>query len=183
MGWYIEDLRSPCTPATDFMGKSEGWPTLEQAQKEMFDTAAEAIEAAAHYLSGPDAYKVVEYRPCLADSGARETSVTGGLREPSSGRGAYELLPPGPIERLAKHYENGAKKYASRNWEKGIETGRIMQSLLRHAFKYLGGSRDEDHLAAVAWNAFALMHHEDALLVKQLPRELDTLPCLRGDGL
>jgi hypothetical protein len=118
--------------------------------------------------------------PALQDSGKRETYITGGAREPSDGRGAYELLPPGPVHRLAIHYERGAQKYAPRNWERGLQTGRVMQSLLRHAFKYLSGSRDEDHLAAVVWNAFALMHHEDALKAGTLPKELDTLPVVRS---
>jgi hypothetical protein len=26
--------------------------------------------------------------------------------------------------------------------------------------KYLSGRNDEDHLAAIAWNAFAIMHYE-----------------------
>ena len=116
----------------------------------------------------------------LADSGARESSVTGGLRETDNPeRGFYELVPPGPLKRLAVHYARGAVKYLPRNWEKGIETGRTFRSLLRHAFTYLAGDRSEDHLAAIAWNAFALMDHEDRLKAGALPRELDTLPLLR----
>ncbi len=108
----------------------------------------------------------------------------GALREVDDpSRGYFELLPPGPLTRLAAHYGRGAAKYAPHNWEKGLETGRIMRSLLRHAFGYLAGNRDEDHLAAVAWNAFALMDHEDRLRSGELPRALDTLPCLReGSG-
>jgi hypothetical protein len=118
----------------------------------------------------------------LKDSGARETSITGGMREPAPiEKGAYELLPPGPLHRLAVHYAKGARKYADRNWEKGIETGRIMQSMLRHAFQYLAGKRDEDHLAAVVWNCFALMHHEQSIRSGALPKELDTLPCCAAE--
>lgn len=116
----------------------------------------------------------------LKDSGARTSSVTGGLRETDNPeRGFYELVPPGPLKRLAVHYARGAVKYLPRNWEKGIETGRTFRSMLRHAFSYLAGDRSEDHLAAIAWNAFALMDHEDRLKAGTLPRELDTLPLLK----
>ena len=82
------------------------------------------------------------------------------MREPDEERGYYELLPPEPIRRLAVHYERGAKKYAPRNWEKGLPWSRCIRSLLRHAFQWLAGDRSEDHLAAVCWNAFALMEYE-----------------------
>jgi hypothetical protein len=38
-----------------------------------------------------------------------------------------------------------------------------MDSLLRHAFSYLDGKRDEDHLAAIAWNAFGIIYNEEVM--------------------
>jgi len=60
-----------------------------------------------------------------------------------------------------------------RNWEKGQQTGWIVSSLCRHFKKLIAGDTDEDHGAAVLWNAFALMHHIPRILDGRLPRELD----------
>jgi len=51
-------------------------------------------------------------------------------------------------------------KYGEWNWAKGLPVSWYMDSLLRHAFQYLAGDAEEDHLAAVAWNAFAIIHTE-----------------------
>lgn len=75
------------------------------------------------------------------------------------------------MRRLAQHYEEGAKKYADRNWEKGMPFSRYVDSAKRHLDKYVMGMTDEDHLAATAWNIFAIMHHQE---LGQL--ELDDMP-------
>lgn len=97
----------------------------------------------------------------MNDGGARMTYNGGGMREPSTGKGAYELVSPFALERIAKWYELGAQKYADRNWEKGIPFGRLIQSGLRHMIRWMQGRRDEDHLAAVCWNVMAMMHFEE----------------------
>lgn len=83
------------------------------------------------------------------------------IREPADGKGRFDLISPFALMRLAKHYEAGAKKYASRNWEKGMPFSRYLDSAMRHLNKYLMGMEDEDHLAAAAWNIIAIMHHEE----------------------
>lgn len=77
------------------------------------------------------------------------------------------------LHRLAVHYARGAEKYADRNWEKGQQTGWLVSSLCRHFKKLVAGDTDEDHGAAVLWNAFALMHHIPRIADGRLPRELD----------
>lgn len=52
--------------------------------------------------------------------GEKKEFRTGAVREVPKGKGRFDLLPPYPLMRLAKHYENGATKYAERNWEKGL---------------------------------------------------------------
>jgi len=99
----------------------------------------------------------------LRDSGKRESLSTGGSREPTSGKGRYDLLPPIMIRRLAIHYENGAKKYAPRNWEKGLSVSHCIESLQRHTDQYKMGDKVEDHLAAVIWNAAAIMQFEETV--------------------
>ena len=66
-----------------------------------------------------------------------------------------DLLPVRLIE-VAKILEAGWKKYAARNWEKGIPLSRYMDSGLRHAMKWLRGDRDEPHLAMAIWNLMCL---------------------------
>lgn len=104
----------------------------------------------------------------LPDSGTREKFNTGAVRDVQVGKGRFDLISPEALMRLAVHYENGAKKYDDRNWEKGIPISRCFSSAVRHLFKWLAGSREEDHLAAAAWNIFAIMHYE-----KYNPEQLD----------
>lgn len=93
------------------------------------------------------------------------------MREPSTGKGRYDLVSPFAMRRLAKWMELGAMKYADRNWEKGIPFSRYVDSAKRHLDKFVMGMEDEDHLAAVAFNVFAIMHHQE---LDQ--NELDDMP-------
>lgn len=110
------------------------------------------------------------------DSGNRRTFATGSVRDIRAGKGRYDLLPPSALRRLAKHYENGAAKYGDRNWEKGQPLSSYLDSMLRHCFAYLEGDRSEDHVAAAAWNAFAIMQTEEMLRLKKLPAEFNDMP-------
>lgn len=53
---------------------------------------------------------------------------------------------------VAKHYEEGAKKYAERNWEIGIPLHCYIDSAVRHYLKYKRGDKDEPHDRAFLWN-------------------------------
>lgn len=97
----------------------------------------------------------------MEDRGERVYYRSGAFREAQEGKGRFDLITPYALMRLAKWYELGAKKYKDRNWEKGMPWSRYLDSMFRHVVKYMMGDRSEDHLAAVAWNAFALMHYED----------------------
>jgi hypothetical protein len=97
----------------------------------------------------------------LKNSAKREEFDTGSRRDSREGKGRFDLIPPRAVMRLAVHFELGALRYGDRNWEKGQPTSRYMDSLIRHAFCYMDGQRDEDHLAAVAWNALAAIFNEE----------------------
>lgn len=112
----------------------------------------------------------------LHDSGERETFQTGAVRDTRTGKGRYDLIPAKPLHRLAILYQKGSEKYADRNWEKGMGFTRVIDSLSRHLNYYKMGMRDEDHLAAIAWNAFALMFYEEQIKLGKLPQELDDIP-------
>lgn len=53
---------------------------------------------------------------------------------------------------LAKHFEEGAKKYGERNWEKGLPVHCYIDSAVRHYLKWLRGDKDEPHDRAFVWN-------------------------------
>jgi len=85
----------------------------------------------------------------------------GSHRSDETGKGRFDLIEPAMLTRLAKHYENGATKYADRNWEKGQPCSRMISAALRHINKYVAGETDEDHLAAAIWNLAAVMRFEE----------------------
>lgn len=110
------------------------------------------------------------------DSGERRPFDTGAHRDVATGKGRYDLLPPEGIKRLAQLFERGAEKYDDRNWEKGIPLSVYADSMLRHAFQAAAGQEDEDHLAAVAWNALCMATTQQRIREGLLPAELDDLP-------
>ena len=77
---------------------------------------------------------------------------------------------------LSMHYEEGAKKYADRNWEKGMPLHCFIDSGVRHLLKYFDEWRDEPHERAFLWNMFGLLwtfHNKP---------ELDDLPRYGEEG-
>ena len=106
----------------------------------------------------------------MKDSGQREHFNTGAVRDVREGKGRYDLITPYGLRRLAVVYERGAKKYADRNWEKGMPHCRYADSAMRHLQQWLQGDSDEDHLAHAAWNLFAIMH------MQEIHPELDDRP-------
>lgn len=112
----------------------------------------------------------------VKDSGKRQNFKTGSKRDTAEGKGRYDLISPVSLARLAKHFENGAVKYGDRNWELGQPMCRYLDSAIRHIYKHLEGHRDEDHLAAGAWNLLSAIHTEEMIERGLLPKELDNRP-------
>lgn len=110
------------------------------------------------------------------DSGKRESHSTGAVRDDRTGKGRYDLVSPLMLHRLAQLYERGAIKYAARNWEKGMPLSRYFDSGARHAYNYLEGKRDEDHLAAAVWNFGAMIHTEEMIKRRLFPKEFADMP-------
>ena len=112
----------------------------------------------------------------VKDSGKRENFTTGSRRDTREGKGRYDLASVYAEDRMAKHLENGARKYGDRNWEKGQPLSRYYDSAKRHINKRLAGFTDEDHDAAAAWNIMAAMHTKMLIDAGRLPKELDDMP-------
>lgn len=90
--------------------------------------------------------------PTIADSGDRTEFPTGAVRDMHAGKGRMDLLPFYAILELSKLCESGAIKYGEHNADKGIPQHSLIDSAMRHLFKYAAGYTDEDHLLAAFWN-------------------------------
>lgn len=101
------------------------------------------------------------------DSGKRQEYDSGMVRDTQEGKPRFDLLfPKGipyrqqPLYRVAMLMARGVEKYGERNWEKAAleeEYDRFGGSGLRHNIQDYCGETDEDHPAAVAFNAIARM--------------------------
>lgn len=65
--------------------------------------------------------------------------------------------PHNALLEVAKQYEDGAKKYDDRNWEKGINMHCYIDSGVRHYLKFMRGDTDEPHDRAFLWNMYGLV--------------------------
>ena len=66
--------------------------------------------------------------------------------------GFEEWDPATMILEVAKHFEEGCKKYGENNWQKGIPAKVYLDSGTRHYLKWLRGDTDEPHDRAFCWN-------------------------------
>lgn len=91
--------------------------------------------------------------------------MTEALRD-DDGKAPIDLIPPEVILALAEVYRFGAKKYAPRNWEKGMAWSRVYNSAMRHLLAFWGGE-DIDaesglpHVQHALWNCAALAWYKE----------------------
>jgi len=111
----------------------------------------------------------------VKDSGQREEFPTGSKRDSRNGKGRFDLLPFYAIQRLARVYENGAKKYGDNNWRLGQSCSRYLDSALRHLMKAGSGWKDEDHFGQAMWNIAAIIETQKMIELNKAPKELDDL--------
>lgn len=109
----------------------------------------------------------------IKDSGKRKVFETGAQRDAIPGKGFFHLIPYLPHERLAQHYENGARKYGKSNWKKGIPLSCYLDSAARHLGKLIDGWTDEDHATAVSWNMYGYIWTKNEIEEGRLPSSLD----------
>ena len=62
---------------------------------------------------------------------------------------------------VAKHFEEGAKKYGPDNWRKSIPVWCYIDSAVRHYLKWLRGDEDEPHDRAFVWNLMCCIWEVD----------------------
>ena len=81
------------------------------------------------------------------------------------GKLPYDLIAPEALEELAKVLSFGAKKYAPRNWELGMDWHRPYSALQRHLWAWWRGEHTDpetgfSHLAHAACNIMFLLAYE-----------------------
>lgn len=64
-------------------------------------------------------------------------------RKDDTGKARLDLLPPELLLRVGEVLDFGARKYAPRNWEKGIAYSRVFAALQRHMWAWWAGE-DKD---------------------------------------
>jgi len=109
----------------------------------------------------------------LKDSGKREDMETGSRRDTQEGKSRPDLMNPLVLRRLGMHFANGCIKYGEKNFELGQKTSRYRASLSRHLLDYDEGLKDEDHLAAIIWNAMCIMMNQEFVERGIYPASLD----------
>lgn len=114
----------------------------------------------------------------LKSSGEQQSFGEGrAVRDSDPTKPRPDLISPFAEERVGHWLRMGAERYAERNWERGMPFSRCVASLRRHVMRYQQGMRDEDHLAAIIFNAMALIHYEEMVQRGVLPAALNDLPC------
>lgn len=97
----------------------------------------------------------------------------------------FDLICPTGLRRIAKRYALGSSKYNDFNWTLGADhldwsrekalARRLwfrtrLNHLIKHVCDYLArGNTNDDNLAAIAWNAIALMHSEEGCEHQKTP--------------
>lgn len=93
---------------------------------------------------------------------------TGAIRDTNANKEDYtETISWRAFKRYATYMTGKKAKYGAGNFKKGIPASSYEQSLVRHLQKYMenkyeGGTveTNEDHLSAMIFNIFGLMHEE-----------------------
>lgn len=73
----------------------------------------------------------------------------------------YERSVPTMFLEVAKHFEEGAKKYGESNWQLGIPPKCYIDSAVRHYLKWCRGDQDEHHERAFVWNLMCCIWEVD----------------------
>lgn len=99
---------------------------------------------------------------------------TGAVRDGLEGKESYvETISWSAFKRYAQYMTGKKSKYGSGNFKKGLPIEYYEESMVRHLQKYLenkyeGGRVEklDDHLSAMIFNIFGIMHEEDRLTKK-----------------
>ena len=91
---------------------------------------------------------------------------SGATRSEDAEEERFDLVSPFAMQRIARVYAEGAKTHGSANWERGVPLDATLNHLERHLQMWKAEVKsgkkigEDDHMAKVAWGAFAIMHYE-----------------------
>lgn len=88
-----------------------------------------------------------------------------------TGKVRMDLLPPELLFGVSEILEFGAKKYEDRNWEKGMDWGRVFAACMRHMWSWWKGEQNDpetgkSHLWHAATNIAFLIAYEERKIGK-----------------
>ena len=131
--------------------------------------------------SSPD-YAPTLNRPKFCDHAIRPDETRGQKFDENKSR--HDLVPPDAYGLIVDVFTYGARKYAPRNWEKGIGYGRLFSAILRHLWAFWRGEeKDEDsglpHLAHAGCTIMMLLAHTQ----RQELLRFDERPSRRGEDV
>lgn len=88
-----------------------------------------------------------------------------------TGKLPMELIPPELLEGVSAVLAFGAEKYAARNWELGMDWGRVFGALMRHMWAWWKGQdKDPETGYSHLWHAAACV----AFLIAYEDRKIGT---------
>lgn len=90
--------------------------------------------------------------------------VDGAVKD-DAGKARWDLLPYDAVTEVVDVFTYGAKKYGDRNWEKGINNGRLLAAAMRHIVARVEGAQTDAesgqyHLAHAAANLLMWLHND-----------------------
>jgi hypothetical protein len=86
---------------------------------------------------------------------------TGAVRSSDVEQFRYDLVSPIGLREVARACAEGAEKYGDWNWEKGMPVHDLLNHVIAHIYKFLGGDRSEPHLGHAAWGMLAAIHSQE----------------------
>ncbi|WP_120010213.1 dATP/dGTP diphosphohydrolase domain-containing protein [Teichococcus vastitatis] len=99
----------------------------------------------------------------------------------NAGKPRIDLVAPSILTAIGEVAAFGASKYGDRNWEKGMEFGKVYASLMRHLIAWWQGEEKDaesglSHLCHIAWNVQAPVEYDRRVKNGTLPAEVDDRP-------
>lgn len=97
----------------------------------------------------------------INESSGHVTLESGMVRSDDQGKPDYTLLDLDMLERLAVHMTKNVASKGHNNWRKASteeDLQRFLASFWRHTIAFLRGDTDEDHFAALVFNATGAEH-------------------------
>lgn len=102
--------------------------------------------------------------------------ATGAIRDTQEGKLDFvETVSYTALNRFVVYMTGKKARYGSGNFKKGIPIESYEKSLMRHIDKYFRNKHengqdelDQDHLAAIVFNIFGIMHEEEQAKLKKI---------------